>query len=65
MRSLNTGLQNALQKFICEDISKEEYDLFVSMVQDKLQKLEVEKAEIKKLMAESHSSNKLTTIKNS
>lgn len=41
--------RNALQKFISEDISKADYDDFISMVQDKLQHLEVEKAEIKKI----------------
>jgi site-specific DNA recombinase len=40
--------RNALQKFISEDISKEDYHDFVSMVQDKLQQLEMEKSYNKK-----------------
>jgi site-specific DNA recombinase len=40
--------RNALQKFIGGDISKEDYHDFVSMIQDKLQQLEIEKSTIKK-----------------
>ncbi|KUP08951.1 recombinase [Bacillus coahuilensis p1.1.43] len=54
--------RNALQKFISEDISKQDYDDFVSIVQEKLQQLEVEKAEIKKEMAESHETSKISAI---
>lgn len=54
--------RNALQKFISEDISKKDYDDFVSIVQDKLQQLELEQAEIKKAMAENHATNKISAI---
>ncbi|KKB40009.1 MULTISPECIES: recombinase family protein [Bacillaceae] len=37
---------NALQKYIADDISKQDYDDFVNTVQEKLQQLEIEKAEI-------------------
>ncbi|MBM7650215.1 hypothetical protein JOC78_003199 [Bacillus ectoiniformans] len=54
--------RNALQKFISEDISKQDYDDFVSMLQDKLQQLEIEQSEIKKAMAESHTTSKISAI---
>ncbi|MCS0790833.1 recombinase family protein [Cytobacillus firmus] len=54
--------QNALQKFISEDISKQDYDHFVSTVQDKLQQLELERAEIRKEIAENHATSKIPTI---
>ncbi|PGT88760.1 recombinase family protein [Bacillus sp. AFS040349] len=54
--------RNALQKFISEDISKQDYDDFVSMVQEKLQQLELEKIEIKKEMAESQETSKISAI---
>jgi hypothetical protein len=40
--------RNSLQKFISENISKQDYDDYVCMVQEKLQQLELEKVEIKK-----------------
>ncbi|MGD6796263.1 recombinase family protein [Metabacillus indicus] len=52
----------ALQKFICEDISKQDYDDFVSMIQDKLQQLELERAEINKALAENHATSKISAI---
>ncbi len=55
--------RKALQKFISENILKEDYKNLVSLVQDKLLQLEVEKQKTKKIMAESHSTSKLTTIK--
>jgi site-specific DNA recombinase len=54
--------RNALQKFISEDISKQDYDDYVCMVQEKLQQLELEKVEIKKEMAESHEISKISAI---
>ena len=54
--------RNALQKFISEDIFKKDYDDFVSIVQDKLQQLELEQVEIKKTMAENHATNKISAI---
>lgn len=54
--------RNALQKFISKDTSKEDYDDFVSMVQEKLQQLELERAEIKKKMAESHETTQFSAI---
>ena len=54
--------RNALQKFISEDISKQDYDDFVSMLQDKLQQLEIERSEIKRAMAESHTASKISAI---
>ncbi|MCM3444508.1 recombinase family protein [Metabacillus halosaccharovorans] len=54
--------RNALKKFINEDISKQDYDDFVSMVQEKLQQLDLEKIEIKKEMAESHETSKISAI---
>lgn len=54
--------RNALQKYISEDISKQDYDDFVSMIQEKLQQLEVEKIEIIKEMAESHETSNISAI---
>ncbi|WP_260472066.1 zinc ribbon domain-containing protein [Bacillus canaveralius] len=54
--------RNALQKFIGEDISKQDYDDFVSIVQEKLQQLELEKVEIKKEMAETHETSQISAI---
>ncbi|MCY7912997.1 hypothetical protein MOE29_05765 [Bacillus haynesii] len=54
--------RNALQKFISEDISKQDYDEFVIMIQHKLQQLEIEKAEIKKAIAEKHAAIKTSAI---
>ncbi len=55
--------RNALQKFIQGDISKETYDDFVATIEEKLQGFEMEKLEIKKVIAESHSSTNLIAIK--
>jgi len=54
---------NALQKFVIEDISKEDYDELVSMIQDKLTQLEVEKLDIKKKMTEHFSRDNVSAIK--
>ncbi|WP_138417781.1 recombinase family protein [Aquibacillus sediminis] len=54
--------RNALQKFISEEISKKDYDEFVNLTQEKLKQLELEKVEIKKEMAESHETSKISAI---
>ncbi|QDP39260.1 recombinase family protein [Radiobacillus deserti] len=54
--------RNALQKFISEDISKQDYDYFVSTVQEKLQQLEIEKAEIKKAIDRKKAAIKISAI---
>lgn len=54
--------QNAFLKLISEDISQKDYDDFVGMVQDKLQQLELERAEIKKAIAESNATSKISAI---
>lgn len=54
--------RNALQKFISEDISKQDYDDFVNMVQKKLQQLEIEKAEIKKAIVDKQATIKISAI---
>ncbi|MCB5236865.1 recombinase family protein [Niallia circulans] len=54
--------RNALQKFISEDISKQDYDDFVSTVQEKLQLLEIEKAEIKRATDEKKAAIKISAI---
>lgn len=63
LRSLR-GLRSSplLQKFISEDISKQDYDDFVSTVQEKLQQLEIEKAEIKKAIVEKQAAIKISAI---
>lgn len=55
--------KNALQKFVNDDITKDDYDDLVTYVQDTLQLLESEKRELKKMMDESHSVSKLSAIK--
>ncbi len=40
--------QNALEKFICDAISKEAYDSFIEKLQEKINQLEQEKAELTK-----------------
>ncbi|UOE57310.1 recombinase family protein [Cytobacillus oceanisediminis] len=52
----------ALKKFISEDISKQDYDDFVTMVQEKLQQLEIEKAEIKKAIVDKQAAIKISSI---
>ncbi|MGI8372204.1 recombinase family protein [Priestia megaterium] len=55
--------RNALQKFVIEDISKEDYDELVVMVQDKLTQLEGERLNIRKKMAENLSRDNVSAIK--
>lgn len=55
--------RNALQKFVSDDITKDDYDDLVTSVQDTLQLLETEKSELKKMMDESHSVSRLSAIK--
>ncbi len=58
-----TMKQNALQKFVQDDISKKDYDNFVQIIEEKLQHLEFEKVEIQKIMTESYSTTNFTVIK--
>lgn len=53
-----------MQKFVQDDISKNDYDNFVQLIEEKLQHLEVEKIQLQKIMAESYSTNNLSAIKN-
>lgn len=53
---------NALQKFIANDISKQDYDNFVNIVQEKLHQWEIEKAEIKRAINEKKASFKISAI---
>lgn len=55
--------KNALQNFVSDDITKDDYDDLVTDVQDTLQHLETEKSELKKMMDESHSVSRLSAIK--
>ena len=55
--------RNSLQKFILGEISKQDYDDFISMVEEQLHKLDSEKIKLKKIMAESHQSDDFTAIK--
>ncbi|CAM3951206.1 recombinase family protein [Alkalicoccus chagannorensis] len=55
--------RNALKKFIGEEISKQDYDDFVDIVQNNLLQLEVDKTEILKVMAENQSITEISTIK--
>lgn len=55
--------KNALQKFVSDDITKDDYDDLVTDVQNTLQHLETEKRELKKMMAESYSASRLSAIK--
>ncbi|MFJ7978451.1 recombinase family protein [Peribacillus sp. NPDC096379] len=54
--------RNALQKFISEDISKQDYDDFVNTIQEKIQQLEIEKAEIKRAIDEKKAAIKTSAI---
>ncbi|KAF0824767.1 recombinase [Cytobacillus firmus] len=53
---------NALQKYIADDISKQDYDDFVNTVQGKLQQFEIEKAEIKRATDEKKAAIKISAI---
>lgn len=55
--------KNALQKFVSDDITKDDYDDLVTDVQNTLQHLETEKSELKKMMDESYSASRLSAIK--
>lgn len=56
--------RNSLQKFVQDEISKQDYDDFVSMIEEKIKSLEIEKLKLKKIMAESHQTDNFTAIKN-
>ncbi|MEQ7052996.1 hypothetical protein ABN764_20340 [Paenibacillaceae sp. P-4] len=55
--------KNALQKFVSDAITKDDYDCLVTDIEDKLLHLEVEKSQLQKKMEESYSASKLFSIK--